>query len=125
MTAPVGLAAVDHVQLAAPPGSEDALRAFYAGALGMTEIRKPPVLAARGGCWFASGPVQLHLGVEEDFHPAKKAHPGLRVTGIVAYAARLEAHGVPVEWDGALPGHRRFYAHDPVGNRLEFLEPDA
>ncbi|WP_217222784.1 VOC family protein [Streptomyces anulatus] len=126
MTAPAcGLAAVDHVQLAAPPGTEDALRAFYADALGMTEIPKPPVLAARGGCWFASGPVQLHLGVEEDFHPAKKAHPGLRVTGIVAYAARLESHGVAVEWDGALPGHRRFYAHDPVGNRLEFLEPDA
>ncbi|MER7697121.1 MULTISPECIES: glyoxalase [unclassified Streptomyces] len=125
MTAPVGLAAVDHVQLTAPPGSEDALRGFYADALGMTEIPKPPVLAARGGCWFASGPVQLHLGVEEDFHPAKKAHPGLRVTGIVAYAARLETHGVAVEWGGALPGHRRFYAHDPVGNRLEFLEPDA
>ncbi|MGC5536324.1 VOC family protein [Streptomyces sp. SR-10] len=125
MTAPVGLAAVDHVQLAAPPGTEDALRAFYADVLGMTEIPKPPVLAARGGCWFASGPVQLHLGVEEDFHPAKKAHPGLRVTGIVAYAARLEAHGVRVEWDDNLPGHRRFSAHDPVGNRLEFLEPDA
>ncbi|MFH9243260.1 VOC family protein [Streptomyces anulatus] len=124
MTAPVGLAAVDHVQLAAPPGTEDALRAFYVDALGMTEIPKPPVLAARGGCWFASGPVQLHLGVEEDFHPAKKAHPGLRVTGIEAYAARLETHGVRVEWDGALPG-RRFYAHDPVGNRLEFLEPEA
>ncbi|WP_426497868.1 VOC family protein [Streptomyces sp. D54] len=124
MTDPVGLAAVDHVQLAAPPGTEDALRAFYADALGMTEIPKPPVLAVRGGCWFASGPVQLHLGVEEDFHPAKKAHPGLRVTGIEAYAARLETHGVRVEWDGALPGHRRFYAHDPVGNRLEFLEPE-
>lgn len=125
MTAPVGLAAVDHVQLAAPPGTEDALRAFYADALGMTEIPKPPVLAARGGCWFASGPVQLHLGVEEDFHPAKKAHPGLRVTGIEAYAARLESHGVRVEWDGALAGHRRFHAHDPVGNRLEFLEPEV
>ncbi|WIY76683.1 VOC family protein [Streptomyces anulatus] len=125
MTAPVGLAAVDHVQLAAPPGTEDTLRAFYADALGMAEIPKPPVLAARGGCWFASGPVQLHLGVEEDFHPAEKAHPGLRVTGIEAYAARLETHGVRVEWDGALPGHRRFYAHDPVGNRLEFLEPQA
>ncbi|MFE1366683.1 VOC family protein [Streptomyces anulatus] len=125
MTAPVGLAAVDHVQLAAPPGTEDALRAFYADALGMTEVPKPPVLATRGGCWFASGPVRLHLGVEEDFHPAKKAHPGLRVTGIEAYAARLETHGVRVEWDGALPGHHRFYAHDPVGNRLEFLEPEA
>ncbi|MFD5199492.1 VOC family protein [Streptomyces sp. NPDC058375] len=125
MTAAAGLAAVDHVQLAAPPGTEDALRTFYADALGMTEIPKPPVLAARGGCWFAAGPVQLHLGIESDFRPAKKAHPGLRVTGIVAYAARLEAHGVGVEWDDNLPGHRRFYAHDPVGNRLEFLEPDA
>lgn len=125
MTAPAsGLAAVDHVQLAAPPGSEDALRAFYADALGMTEIPKPPVLAARGGCWFAAGSVQLHLGIEEEFHPARKAHPGLCVTGIVEYAARLEAHGVPTEWDDNLPGHRRFYAHDPAGNRLEFLEPD-
>ncbi|MFG3428428.1 VOC family protein [Streptomyces californicus] len=126
MTAlPYGLAAVDHVQLAAPPGSEDTLRAFYTDALGMTEIPKPPVLAARGGCWFAAEPVQLHLGVEQDFHPAKKAHPGLRVTGIEAYAAHLEAHGADVTWDDDLPAHRRFYAHDPVGNRLEFLEPDA
>ncbi|MFF8554377.1 VOC family protein [Streptomyces sp. NPDC015501] len=125
MTAPAGLVAVDHVQLAAPPGSEGVLRAFYTGALGMTEIPKPPVLAARGGCWFAAGPVQLHLGVEQDFRPAKKAHPGLRVTGIKAYAARLESHGAEVAWDGSLPGHRRFHTHDPVGNRLEFLEPDA
>ncbi|MGW3834573.1 glyoxalase [Streptomyces microflavus] len=125
MTASVGLSAVDHVQLAAPPGSEDALRAFYTGALGMTEIPKPPVLAARGGCWFAAGRVQLHLGIEQDFRPAKKAHPGLRVTGIVEYAARLETHGVETTWDGDLPGHRRFYAHDPAGNRLEFLEPDT
>ncbi|GAA4787548.1 VOC family protein [Streptomyces sanyensis] len=119
------LAAVDHVQLAAPPGSEDALRAFYAGVLGMAETPKPPVLAARGGCWFALGPVRLHLGVEEDFRPARKAHPGLRVTGIEAFARRLEARGAAVVWDDHLPGHRRFYSEDPVGNRLEFLEPDA
>ncbi|MFF3466016.1 VOC family protein [Streptomyces sp. NPDC001984] len=117
------LAAVDHVQLAAPPGSEDLLRPFYSGALGMTEIPKPPVLATRGGCWFQAGPVQLHLGIENDFRPAKKAHPGLRVTDIEAYAARLEAHGAPVTWDDDLPGHKRFYCADPVGNRLEFLEP--
>ncbi|MGV9337584.1 VOC family protein [Streptomyces sp. NPDC003688] len=117
------LVAVDHVQLAAPAGSEDALRAFYTGALGMTEIPKPPVLAARGGCWFRAAGVQLHLGVEEDFRPARKAHPGLRVRDIEACAARLTAHGAPVTWDGDLPGHRRFYAEDPVGNRLEFLEP--
>lgn len=119
----VGLAAVDHVQLAAPPGSEDRLRAYYTEVLGMTEIPKPPVLAARGGCWFAAGPVQLHLGVEEDFRPARKAHPGLRVTGIEAFASRLEERGARVVWDGNLPGHRRFYSEDPVGNRLEFLEP--
>ncbi|MEV0094814.1 VOC family protein [Streptomyces sp. NPDC050738] len=117
------LASVDHVQLAAPPGTEDLLRTYYEGALGMTEIPKPPVLAARGGCWFQAGAVQLHLGIEADFRPSAKAHPGLRVTDIEAYAARLEAHGAKVTWDGDLPGHRRFYSWDPVGNRLEFLQP--
>ncbi|WP_405735864.1 glyoxalase [Streptomyces sp. NBC_00028] len=117
------ITAVDHVQLAAPPGSEDRLRAYYAGVLGMTEIPKPPALAARGGCWFQAGIVQLHLGVEAAFRPALKAHPGLRVTGIDTYAARLEARGATVTWDTDLPGHRRFYSYDPVGNRLEFLEP--
>ncbi|MEU2928564.1 VOC family protein [Streptomyces sp. NPDC007251] len=125
------ITALDHVQLAAPPGSEDALRAYYAGVLGMTEIPKPPALAARGGCWFQAGAVQLHLGVEDapagggecHWRPAKKAHPGLRVTGIEAYAARLAARGAPVTWDDNLPGHLRFYSEDPVGNRLEFLEP--
>ncbi|MEV5532294.1 VOC family protein [Streptomyces prunicolor] len=116
------LAAVDHVQLAAPVGAEDALRAYYVDVLGMTEIPKPPVLAARGGCWFGAGAVQLHLGIEADFRPAKKAHPGLRVTGIEAYAARLKSLGAPVTWDEDLPGYRRFYSEDPVGNRLEFLE---
>ncbi|MEU7469360.1 VOC family protein [Streptomyces sp. NPDC044984] len=119
------LTAVDHVQLAAPPGSEERLRAYYAGVLGMTETPKPPALAARGGCWFEAGDVGLHLGVEHDFRPARKAHPGLRVTGIEAYAARLAAHGAPVTWDDDLPGHKRFYSDDPVGNRLEFLEPSA
>ncbi|MGW6846798.1 VOC family protein [Streptomyces sp. NPDC054958] len=116
------LTAVDHVQLAAPPDSEDRLRAYYTDVLGMTEIPKPPVLAARGDCWFAAGPVQLHLGVEEDFRPARKAHPGLRVTDIEAYANRLRERGATVVWDDNLPGHRRFYSQDPVGNRLEFLE---
>ncbi|KOV62688.1 VOC family protein [Streptomyces sp. MMG1121] len=117
------LVAVDHVQLAAPPGSEDALRAYYADVLGMAEVPKPPALAARGGCWFAAGPVQLHLGIENHFRPAKKAHPGLRVQRIEAYAARLASLGAPVTWDDDLPGHLRFYSEDPVGNRLEFLEP--
>ena len=117
------ITAVDHVQLAAPPGSEERRRGYYTAVLGMTEIPKPPVLAARGGCWFRAQAVQLHLGIEPDFRPARKAHPGLRVTGIDAYAARLKAHGAPVTWDDDLPGHRRFYSEDPVGNRLEFLEP--
>ncbi|MFD4970200.1 VOC family protein [Streptomyces sp. NPDC058424] len=119
------LAAVDHVQLAAPPGSEDDLRAYYAGVLGMTEVPKPPALAARGGCWFQAGAVRLHLGIERDFRPARKAHPGLRVATVEAFAARLAAHGAKVVWDDGLPGHRRFYSEDPVGNRLEFLEPLA
>ncbi|MEU9140521.1 VOC family protein [Streptomyces sp. NPDC048404] len=117
------LTALDHVQLAAPPGSEDRLRAYYVDVLGMTETPKPPVLAGRGGCWFRAGAVRLHLGIEAAFRPAKKAHPGLRVTGIDAYAARIAAAGAPVTWDEDLPGHRRFFSEDPVGNRLEFLEP--
>ncbi|MEU8959705.1 VOC family protein [Streptomyces sp. NPDC048518] len=119
------LTAVDHVQLAAPPGSEELLRAYYVDVLGMTEVPKPPVLAARGGCWFEAGDVRLHVGVEDDFHPARKAHPGLRVRDIEAYADRLTVHGADVTWDENLPGHRRFYSWDPVGNRLEFLEPLA
>jgi predicted enzyme related to lactoylglutathione lyase len=119
------LVAVDHVQLAAPPGSEDRLRAYYAGVLGMTETPKPPALATRGGCWFRAGAVRLHLGIEPDFRPARKAHPGLRVRDIDTYAARLTARGATVTWDDTLPGHRRFYSEDPVGNRLEFLEPVA
>ncbi|MCX9191698.1 glyoxalase [Carbonactinospora thermoautotrophica] len=114
------ITAVHHVQLAAPPGSEDRLRDFYGRVLGMTEVPKPPELARRGGCWFRAGDVELHLGIEEDFRPARKAHPGLVVEDIDAYAARLAAHGA--RWDDALPGYRRFYSEDPFGNRLEFLE---
>ncbi|MEV6110634.1 glyoxalase [Streptomyces sp. NPDC051940] len=114
------IVALDHVQLAAPAGSEDVLRAFYAGVLGMTELPKPPVLAARGGCWFASGGAVLHLGVEADFRPAKKAHPGLVVSDVDTLAERLGAAGHPVLWDDNLPGVRRFHSEDPVGNRLEF-----
>ncbi|GAA1676196.1 VOC family protein [Streptomyces yatensis] len=117
------IAALDHVQLAAPPGSEPALRTYYGKTLGMTEIPKPPALAAAGGLWFACGPVQLHLGIEPHFRPSHKAHPGLRVIDIEAFAARLAGQGAEVVWDERLPGHRRFYSEDPVGNRLEFLEP--
>ncbi|MFI9233462.1 VOC family protein [Streptomyces rimosus] len=115
---------LDHVQLAAPPGSEAALRAFYGGVLGLREIPKPPALVGRGGggCWFEAGEGQLHLGIDADFHPARKAHPALRVAGLRAYAQRLAGQGVQVSWNDDLPGHDRFYAYDPVGNRLEFLE---
>jgi catechol 2,3-dioxygenase-like lactoylglutathione lyase family enzyme len=112
---------IDHVQLAIPTGSEDTVRAFYLGILGMEEIAKPPVLAARGGFWAASGSLQLHFGVEDAFVPAAKAHPGIRVGDIDALAAHFAASGVEVAWDDLLPGFRRFYVLDPVGNRLEFL----
>jgi catechol 2,3-dioxygenase-like lactoylglutathione lyase family enzyme len=114
---------IHHVQLACPPGSEEALRGFYSGVLGLAEVAKPPVLAARGGCWFRGYGIELHLGVEEDFRPARKAHPGLLVEGLDTWAERLRAAGAPVQYDGDFPGMRRFYSEDPFGNRLEFLEP--
>jgi catechol 2,3-dioxygenase-like lactoylglutathione lyase family enzyme len=114
---------VHHVQLASPAGSEPTLREFYVGVLGMTEIPKPPVLAARGGVWFGSGGVELHLGVEADFRPARKAHPGLLTTDLDGLVGRLHAAGVEARWDGDLPGHRRCYVDDPVGNRIELLQP--
>jgi hypothetical protein len=119
------IVALDHVQLAAPPGSEDLLCSYYVGVLGMTEIPKPPLLAAKGGCWFQIGPVQIHAGIEDPFVPAKKAHPALRVSGIHGYAEHIAALGAAVTWDYDLPGHNRFYSYDPVGNRIEFLEPVA
>lgn len=114
-----------HVQLAIPPGEEDRCRAFWGGVLGMDEVEKPPVLAARGGCWFRGGGLEVHLGVEQDFAPARKAHPGILVEDLRALASALEAAGGEVTWDPEFPGHDRFYAHDPFGNRLEFLEPRA
>jgi catechol 2,3-dioxygenase-like lactoylglutathione lyase family enzyme len=90
--------------------------------LGFPEVAKPPVLAARGGCWFRGHGIELHLGVEHDFRPARKAHPGLLVHDLDAWAGRLRAAGVPVLFDEEFPGMRRFYSEDPLGNRLEFLE---
>jgi catechol 2,3-dioxygenase-like lactoylglutathione lyase family enzyme len=114
---------IHHVQLACPVGSEDVLRGFYAGVLGFQEVAKPPVLAARGGCWFRGHGIELHLGVEPDFRPARKAHPGLLVRGLDDWAERLRVAGAPVRYDDEFPGMRRFYSEDPHGNRLEFLEP--
>ena len=113
----------DHVQLAMPRGHEDAARSFYAGLLGMTELPKPPALAVRGGCWFASGAAVLHLGVEEPFAPARKAHPALLVNDLDQLAAALSAAGHEcVRADGEIPGVRRFHTHDSFGNRVEFQQ---
>ncbi|GIJ42929.1 VOC family protein [Micromonospora andamanensis] len=115
---------IHHVQLACPRGSEDLSRAFYVDILGLTELTKPPALAARGGCWFRGYGAELHLGVEDDFRPARKAHPALMRPDLDTLAARLDAAGYPVTWgDDELPGLRRFHTHDPHGNRLEFLTP--
>lgn len=118
---------IDHVQLAIPAGGEDAARPFYAGILGLTELPKPPALAVRGGSWYR-GPgdarIEIHLGVEDPFAPARKAHPGLLWADLDGLAERLEAAGHTVTWDNeSIPGRRRFHTTDPHGNRLEFLAP--
>jgi catechol 2,3-dioxygenase-like lactoylglutathione lyase family enzyme len=113
---------IDHIQLAAPPGYEAAAREFYSEILGLTEIVKPPVLAARGSCWFECGSQQLHIGVERDFRVARKAHLAFVATDLDELRGTLQAHGVSVIDNDSLPGTRRFYAEDPWGNRLEFLE---
>ncbi len=115
--------ALDHVQVAAPPGCEDAARRFYGELLGLAEAEKPGALAGRGGVWFGS----LHVGVTDTFTPATKAHPALRVDRehLHQLAARLERAGAPVTWDDDLPGYARFYTADPWGNRLELLAVDA
>lgn len=105
---------LDHIQLAMPRGEEAAIRRFWVTALGFDETPKPN---SRGGCWFASGAVKVHYGVEDDFVPARKAHPAFEVDDLDEIA---EAIG-PVEWDESMPGRRRFYVYDPFGNRLEFI----
>jgi catechol 2,3-dioxygenase-like lactoylglutathione lyase family enzyme len=113
--------AIDHVQIAMPAGGEERARAFYVGLLGMMEMAKPAELAGRGGCWFACGVVQIHLGVERDFRPAKKAHPGLRCFDYEGLSARLQAAGVEVQEDDGIPGVRRCHIFDPFGNRIELI----
>ena len=116
--------ALDHVQVAIPPGEEAKARGFYVGVLGMIELDKPGALARRGGAWFAGGngaSVQIHCGVEPDFRPARKAHPAVLVVGIEALAERIEGAGGQVKWDDDLEGLRRFFCEDPFGNRLEFI----
>jgi hypothetical protein len=104
---------IHHVQLSCPAGSESVSRAFYGGLLGLAEKPKPPVLAARGGCWFASAGIELHLGVEEPFAPARKAHPALVWPDLDGLAARLEEAGHTCTWSDELPGYRRFHPRQP------------
>jgi catechol 2,3-dioxygenase-like lactoylglutathione lyase family enzyme len=113
---------LDHVQVAMPAGGEERARAFYGGVLGMPELPKPPNLAARGGVWFACGDRALHLGVEADFRPARKAHPALLVDDLRAIAGACENAGFPTNRDEPLEGHDRAYVHDPFGNRIELMQ---
>ncbi len=115
--------AIDHVQLAMPAGGEPLARCFYGELLGLDELPKPPRLAARGGAWFGCGAVQLHLGVEADFRPARKAHPGLLVDHLDELLGLLRAHDVAVREDDELPGYRHAYVNDPFGNRIELMQP--
>jgi catechol 2,3-dioxygenase-like lactoylglutathione lyase family enzyme len=113
--------AIDHVQLAMPAGQEGTARKFYAALLGMREIPKPAALLNRGGCWFESGSVQVHLGVEVDFRPAKKAHPAFKCTDYDGLVAKLRSVGVEVTEPADIPGVRRCHVHDPFGNRIELI----
>ncbi|HEY6441973.1 MAG TPA: hypothetical protein VIY66_01395 [Candidatus Acidoferrales bacterium] len=114
---------IDHVQLAAPKGCEAEARNFFGRLLELEEIEKPEPLRSRGGCWFKLGSAQLHIGVEDAFRPATKAHPAFAVNDIDALFAVLKKASVHCVWDGSLESVRRFYANDPWGNRLEFTEP--
>jgi catechol 2,3-dioxygenase-like lactoylglutathione lyase family enzyme len=113
--------AIDHVQLAMPRGGEAAARRFYGELLGLTEVPKPAALAARGGCWFESGDVKIHVGVEDDFRPARKAHPALRCRDYAGLLARLAAAGVEVRDATDVPGVARCHVDDPFGNRIELV----
>jgi predicted enzyme related to lactoylglutathione lyase len=119
----VSIIGIDHVQVAAPIGSEGDARRFYGELLGLFELEKPEALRGRGGVWFACGDRQLHVGVTEDFSPALKAHPALRVrlADLDPIAGRLTAAGGSVQWDDAIAGVRRFYTSDPWGNRIELV----
>jgi catechol 2,3-dioxygenase-like lactoylglutathione lyase family enzyme len=116
------LVAIDHVQLAMPPGGEEEATAFYEGILGLARRPKPPALAARGGCWFSNGDVVLHLGVEVEFRAARKAHPAIKVEGFEALCVELDARGHQVRPDHELPDVRRSYVDDPFGPRIELIE---
>ena len=113
---------LDHVQLAIPIGGEDQARAFYQGVLGLIEVSKPGDMAARGGCWFEQGAVKVHIGVEADYRPAKKAHPAFVVADLDALTAVLRQGGWVVNPDSELPDYRRIFTEDPFGNRIELMQ---
>ena len=114
--------AIDHVQLAMPAGGEEKARAFYQGVLGLAEVPKPPHLAVRGGAWFENGSLKIHLGVEKDFRPAKKAHPALLVEGLDELISKCAEAGYETAADQPLEGYNRAYVSDPFGNRIELME---
>jgi catechol 2,3-dioxygenase-like lactoylglutathione lyase family enzyme len=118
------IVAVDHVQLAMPPGLEAQAEAFYCGVLGLERVPKPPPLAARGGCWFRHGEVAVHLGVEEEFRPARKAHPAFVVDDLAAFQAVCEEAGIEVRLNPDGERGRGAYVDDPFGNRIELIEAD-
>lgn len=114
--------AIDHIQLAAPKGSEERAREFFIDLLGFEEIEKPEELKKRGGVWFRCGNVQVHIGVEEPFSPARKAHPAFEIENIEVLKNHLRTSGIEIIEDNKLPGANRFYVSDPFGNRIEMLE---
>ena len=116
---------LDHVQLAMPPGREAEARAFYQGMLGIPEVKKPTILTKRGGCWFEQGALKIHLGVEADFRPARKAHPALIVEDLASLIAALGKAGYALRSDEPLEGYTRVFVDDPFGNRIELIEPNV
>jgi catechol 2,3-dioxygenase-like lactoylglutathione lyase family enzyme len=120
-----GRPSIHHVQVAIPAGGEDRARAFYGELLGFEEMAKPANLASRGGCWFQTGNLQLHLGVDKDFTPATKAHVAYEVADLTMIRERFEGVGIEIVEDEPLPGYERFYVADPFGNRVEVLSPHS
>jgi catechol 2,3-dioxygenase-like lactoylglutathione lyase family enzyme len=114
---------IDHVQIAIPINSEDRARAFYSGIVGFAEIAKPPQMAERKSIWFVAGAVNLHLGIEPDFTPAKRAHPAFVVEGLDKILAACDRAGISSKPDTSFKGFRRVHVFDPFGNRLELVEP--
>ncbi len=121
----MAITALHHVQLAMPRGREDDARSFYVAVLGFSELPKPESLAKRGGAWFQSGAAEVHLGVEDDFRPARKAHPALLVEDLAAIVERCAGAGYAVSRDEPLPGYDRIYVADPFGNRIELLQVEG